>query len=152
MWRTASRVSARLGASLASFEMLFQVGIADVGLAPRSECVSDAENDEPSALGRIEDACAVGEAAGFVAKFANLAVFSVEDLDRLDGLRNFLPVGADVLHRRAADAARNAAQALDARAVRHHGVRNEAVPGFSCACVEKNAAFVIVTGTLVDAR
>ena len=140
-----------IGASLAAFEMPFQVGIFEVRLAAGRERVGDAENDEPSALGRIENAGAVGEAAGFVAKFANLAVFSIENFDRLDGLGNFLSVGADVLYRRAAHAAGDAAQALDACAVRHDGVGDEAVPGFSGAHVEKNFAFVIVTGALVDA-
>ena len=126
-----------IGRGLAAFEVPLQVGIVEVRLASGRERVGDAQNDESSALGRIEDAGAVSEAAGLAAEFAYLAVFEVEDLDRLDRLRNFLPIGADILYRRAADAARNAAQALDARAMRHDSVRDEAVPGFSRAGVEQ---------------
>ena len=75
MWRTASRVSARLGATFAAFEMPLQISILKVRLAAGRERVGDAQNDETSALSRIEDAGAVGESAGLAAELANLAVF-----------------------------------------------------------------------------
>ena len=88
----------KIGQGLAAFEVLFQVGIADVGLASGRKRKDDAENNEAAALAGIEYAGAIGEAAGFAAQLAHLAVFAIEDFDRLDGLGNFLPVGANVLH------------------------------------------------------
>src|SRR5580704_7817401 len=77
-----------IGASLAAFEMTFQVGVFEAGLASWCERVSDAKNDESSTLGRIENAGAIGEAAGLTAELADLPVVSIKDLDRLDGLRD----------------------------------------------------------------
>ena len=71
----------------------------------------------------------------------------IEYLDRLDCLGYLLPVSTHILHRSAADATRNAAQALDPCAISTDGVRNEVVPGFSGADIEQNSPFDLA-GTL----
>src|SRR5579872_1527226 len=136
---------------LASFEVPLQVGISEVRLASRRDRVHHAKNDETFALRGIENTRAICEATGLIAKFAYLTVFQVEDLNRLDRLRNFLPVSADVLYWSAAHAARNPAQALNSRAVRHDRMRHEAIPGFSSAHVEQNLTLIVVPGPLLDA-
>ena len=49
------------------------------------ESVGHAQDDEPSAFSRVEDGGTVGEAARFAAEFTQLAVFEIEDFNRLDG-------------------------------------------------------------------
>src|ERR1700693_898232 len=95
---------------LAAFEVLLEVGVGDTRFTPRGQGVGHAENDEASTLAGVEDAGAVAEAAGFRTKFADLTVFCVENLHRSNGVGYFLPVGTDVLHGRAANAARDATQ------------------------------------------
>src|SRR5579862_6231200 len=90
-----------------------QVGIREMRLAAGRKTIRYAQNDEASALAGVEDARAVGKAAGLVAQVAHLMVAKIEDLDRIDGFGNFLSVSADVLHRRAANGAGDAAQAFD---------------------------------------
>src|SRR5579863_1170820 len=63
--------------SLPALEMAFQIGVADARLASGSECIGHAEKDEASALGGIEDARAVAEAAGFGAELPHLGIFQV---------------------------------------------------------------------------
>jgi hypothetical protein len=138
----------------APFEVPLEVGIGDTRAAPGRERVSYAEDDESSALGSVEDAGPVAKPAGLRAEFAYLGLFfaQVEDLHRCDGLGYFLPIGADILHGRAAHTARNAAQAFDPRTASHHRVGDKLVPGFAGAYVEKNFAILIVPAVLVDAR
>src|ERR1700688_1553568 len=145
---------ARLGKirrGFAAFEVALEVGISDPGLAFRCEGIGDAENDEPSALGGVEDASSVGKSASFIAEFADLTVFQVENLHRRNGLGYFLAIGADVLYRRPAHAARNTAETFDAGAASHDGARDEFVPGFPGSHIEKNFALLILAGLLVDA-
>ena len=90
--------------------------------------VGDAQDDETPAFGGIEDAGAIRKCAGFAAEFAHLPVLEVEYFDGLDRLRDFLSVGAHVLHRCAADTAWNAAQALDPGAPGSDRMGDEAIP------------------------
>src|ERR1700688_4469713 len=136
---------------VAVFKLALDVGISDTRMPSGRESVGDAKNDKPAALAGVEDTGAVAKAASFVAEFADLTIVQVENLYRRDGLRYFLPIRPHVLHRSAAHAARNAAEALDAGAVRHHGARHEFIPRLSGADIEKNFAVFIMCGTLVDA-
>src|SRR5580700_995052 len=61
--------------SFAALEVALEVGISDARAASGGERVSDAENDEASALGGVEDAGAVAELASFGTEFAHLTVF-----------------------------------------------------------------------------
>src|ERR1700693_846429 len=119
-------------------------------IATGRECVGDAENDEPSAFGRIENAGAIGEAAGLAAQFADLAVVIVEHFDGFDRLGDFLAVGAYILYGRPPDAARDSAHALNPRTLRHDGLGDEEVPGFAGANVEHGFA-VDLAGAAIDA-
>src|SRR5579862_6229870 len=130
--------------------MLLQIGICEVWGAAGCERIGDAEDDEASALSRVEDAGAVGESAGFGAEFADLGVVKVEDFDGLDRVGDFLPIRADVLHRRAANAAGNAAQAFDAGASGSDCLGDNPVPGFAGAGIEQDFSFVLA-GALFDA-
>ena len=133
-----------IGRGFTAFEVALEIGVTDARRATGCQGVGDAENDEPSALGSVEDAGPVGKSASFVAEFADLTVFQVENLHFRNGFGYFLAIGADVLYRRAAHAARNAAEALNPCAPGHHGVRYEPVPGFAGASVEKNFSVLIV--------
>ena len=121
----------------ASRKMLFQVGILNFRLAARDQFVGDANNNEASALGGVEDAGAIAEAAGFVAEFVELSVFKIERENGIDGFRDFLPVGPDVLHRRSAHAAGNSAQTFDPRAIAGDGTGDEFVPLFAGSDFER---------------
>ena len=52
--------------------------------------------------------------------------------------RNLLPICANVLHGRPANAARNAAQALDSRAILHDRLRDKVIPVDACAHAEQH--------------
>lgn len=60
-----------------------------------------------------------------------------------------MSVGSDVLHRRAAHAARDTAEALDAGIARQDHATDEAVPALAGSDLEEIAA-VVVTGLLLD--
>src|SRR3974390_1926578 len=141
----------KIWARLAAFEMAHQVGIAEVRLAAGREHIANAKDDVSAALGCIEDARPVAETALFAAQLTHLRVFLIEDLDRFDGLGDFLSVGAAVMPRRAAYAPRDSAQAFHARALCDHGMRDEAVPGFSCADIEPNLICIVASWLLLNA-
>lgn len=134
----------------AALEVTLEVGVGEARAALGSKRVGGAENDETPALAGVEYAGAVAELAGFSTEFAHLIILQVENLNRSDRVGDFLSVGADVLHRRATHAARNAAEALDAGAVCAHGVRDKLVPRFAGADLEKNFAGFIVVVASVD--
>jgi hypothetical protein len=56
----------------------------------------------------------------------------------LNALRNFLSVSADILHRSASNAPRNAAQAFNASAIVGDNECYEFIPVFASACFEHN--------------
>src|SRR5262249_39080594 len=78
----------------------------------------------------------IAETAGLVTEVPHLAIFKIQDLNRFDGLGNFLTVGADILYGCRAHASGNSAEALDTRAIGGDGAGYELVPVFSCADVE----------------
>src|SRR5262249_33505142 len=98
--------------------------------------ISDAQNNVTALLGGVEDAGAITEAAGFVAKLTHLSVFQIERKNRFDGFRNFLAVRSDILYRRAADASGDAAQAFDSGAIARDRLRNKAIPLLACTHLE----------------
>lgn len=108
-----------------------------------------AQDNEPSALARIEDARPVRKSASFVAKLANLLLLEIKYLHRLDRLRNFLPVSADILHGRSADAAGNPAETLHSRAVGRDRLRDKLIPQFARPDVENRLA-ISITEILID--
>src|SRR6202035_565534 len=102
------------------------------------------QDNEPTALGRIKNTGTVGESRGFDAQFAHLAISQIEHFDRLNGLRHLLSVCAHILHGCSTYAAGDAAQALHARAPRHNGVGDEAVPRLAGADLKPSFAFDVV--------
>src|ERR1700722_12861198 len=137
--------------ALPSFEMTLQIGITDAGVASGRKREHNSQNDEAATLGGVEYAAAVGEAAGFMAQFAYLALFQVQHQARFDCFGNFLPVVSDVLHRSSTYASGNAAQTLDSRASGPHRVRDKPVPGFARTGVEENFAVVVGLAAAVNA-
>src|ERR1700674_845934 len=109
-------------------EVLLQVGVLNARGSPGGQRVSDAKNDEVSSLGGVEDAGAIAEPTSLTAQFAHLAILEVERLHRLDCLCDLLSVGAHLLHWSTTNAARNAAEALDASAIAGHGTSHKFVP------------------------
>ncbi len=83
------------------------------------------------------------ESAGFGAEFAELSVVEIEHEHGVDGFRDFLTVGSDILYRGSAHAAGNAAEALDSGTISGHGAGHESVPLFAGADVEQRLAIVI---------
>src|SRR5690349_10011636 len=119
------------GCTRAAGKVFFQVGVLEPRLARGSERKSDAQDDVAAAL-----AGAVGEAAGRIAKLAPMAILQVNGLHAFDDLRDFLAIGAHILHRRPAHAAGNAAEALDAGAVAGYGASHKPVPLLAGSDVE----------------
>ncbi len=85
-------------------------------------------HDEPPGVFALEPAHAVTELTLGVGERDERLRASIEGGDVVDGVAHLLPVGAHVLNRRAADAARNARQALDARQPAAHGSGDHTVP------------------------
>src|SRR6267378_481465 len=75
-------------------EMLLQIRILQAGTPAWRQPVGDARDDVSSALGRVEDAGAVSEAASLCRESDSLALLQVERADGFDCLRNFLSVSA----------------------------------------------------------
>src|SRR6185437_8655755 len=113
---------------------------------------SDAQNDVTPALAGVEDAGAVGEAAGRIAKLVQMAILQVNGLHAFDGPRNFLAVGAHILHRRPAHAAGNAAEALDAGAVAGYGASHKPVPLLAGSDVENEFVAFLALFQTADAN
>src|SRR6185437_4587756 len=108
-------------------------------------------DDVPALFRRIENASPIRKAAFGVAHLPNV---SGRDLDRPhigDRLRNFLSVGADVLHRSAAHSAGDAAHALDACAILLDGEGHELVPIFAGPGVEQPFAIALSSADSGDA-
>ena len=126
--RTACRTSARgaLGSDVDT-ESRGQLGIADragrrCGFEPERHTQHDV------LVVALEPAVPVGEPAVLRSHADDLAGGPLEHAHRGDGLRDLLPVGADVLDRGGADQAGDAGQGLDAGQPVRDRARDERVP------------------------
>ena len=131
-------------------EVLLQVCVFQVRLAIMEQAEADAQDDIATLFCGVEDAGPIGETAFGVLQRDDRVRLRVVSRDLFDRFRNLLPLGADVLHRRAADRSRNAAQIFNAGAVVGNGGGDEAVPFFARADVELDVVLPIVA--VVDAR
>jgi hypothetical protein len=116
---------------LPSRKMFFQVGVLDARCALGRQPIVHPYNHVPSALSGVENARAVTESAGLGAQVMELSISHIEGEYRIHTLGDLLPVGPHILHRRAAHAAGNAAEALDPGTIARHRPRHESVPWFS---------------------
>jgi len=123
---TASRVSASDG------------GVLQTWSATPLQPVIHPQDDVPSAFCAVKDAGAIAEPARRLGQHHNAVFFQVERAHRLDRVGDLLPIGANVLHRRAPDAARNTAQALDSGAILHDRLGDEVIPVDACAHAEEH--------------
>src|SRR5208337_473120 len=96
-------------------EELLQVGIANARLGALTQCERYLEDDVPIAFRSVEDAGAIGETAIRVRQRPAFHRAQIERPYFPNGLSNFLAIGADVLHRRAANRAGNSAKTFQAR-------------------------------------
>jgi hypothetical protein len=113
-----------------------QVGVFDLGWGAALERIGHLQHDEPIAMGSIENAGAIGEAAVSVAKDADLSAHTFEGGYDDDGVGHLLPIRSDILYRSSAHRSGDAAQALYARAIRGYGGCDETVPSFSSPDLE----------------
>ena len=117
----------RAGAGFA-FKEAQEVGVLEVRFVVDGEGEVHARDEEAAALGGVEDAGAVGEAALGRGEEAEGKGFEVEGVDERDGLRDLLAVGADVLDGGGADGAGDAGETLDAGKAGVDGLADEVVP------------------------
>src|SRR5262245_12616873 len=94
----------------------------------RPQRVSDRRHDVSAASLGVEDAGAVAEPALLVAQFGEPSGETVKYANGSDRLAHLLPVSADVLNGRAADAAWNPTQTFDARQIALDAPADKLVP------------------------
>src|SRR5207245_8682331 len=97
----------------------------------RPEPVADRENDIASRLLAPEQAVAIAEAALAVREGHDAPGGGVQGAHEDHGLADLLTIGPDVLHRRRADQARDAAQALEAGPAALDAQSHQIVPGLA---------------------
>src|SRR4051794_16181915 len=117
-----------------------ELGVADRGRAVRAREDEGDREDDPAAGRALEDAGAVGEAAGGGVERLDRVALTVEHADGPDRLGDVLAVGADVLDRGRADRARDARQALDPGEAAGDTPRDQRVPGPAGPDLERDAA------------
>ncbi len=105
------------------------------------ETEGDGGDDVAVAVGGVEDAAAVGEAALVAGEIDEGVCFQIEGADAGDGVCYLLAVGPYVLDGRATDGARDAGEAFDAADSLLADLEDEGVPvGASGDGVVKKAA------------
>jgi hypothetical protein len=109
--------------------VLEEVGVGEIWLRSAVETEGDLGDDVAVAVGGVEEAGAVGEAALFLRQGEERKGFEVEGADFGDGGGDLLAVGSDVLDGRAADEAGDSGEAFDAGDAEHAGGADEVVPG-----------------------
>ena len=117
-------------------EVAGEVGVGEVGGSSRAEAEDDLGDDVAVALGGVEDAVAIAEAAGRARQCDEGEGFKIEGAHGVDGLGDLLAVGADVLDGGAADGAGDAGEALDAADALLADVVDEVVPVHASGDVE----------------
>jgi hypothetical protein len=130
-------------------ELLLQVCIGETRFTIVHERVGNAQNHVAPASAGVKNAAPVTKPA---IGFFELLFFAALDVERdhaVDCLGNLLSIRADVLHGRAAHAARNSAQALDAGAMMLYRGRDERIPILAGAYIEVGCA---VTMAVVDSQ
>ena len=145
--RTASRTSAS-GARCTQLdaEGPGQLCVRDRGpQRADGELERDVQDDVPSGIG-LEPGGAVAEPAVGVGEGADALERAVPDPDRGDGLRDLLPVGADVLDRRRADPSGDAGERLDADPPALDREGDEVVPALARRDPDEDAAAGRVVG------
>lgn len=109
-------------------EAFGKIGVGEVGRGVGGKAEDDGGDDVAAAGVGVEEAGAVGKAAGFVGELGEGAGVEVEGADGVDGLGDLLPVGSDVLDGRGTSEAGDAGEALHAGEVEGARVENEGVP------------------------
>jgi len=109
-------------------EVTLQIGVCEIRFGRAVEAEGDGGDDVTIAVGSVEDAPAVGEAALFVGKVDEVVGLKVEGADVGDGVCYFLAVGSDVLDGRTTDGARDASETFDAADSLLADLQDEAVP------------------------
>src|SRR5436853_4587796 len=109
-------------------EVFDEIPIRDGGRAAVLQPERNLADDESLLVFLLEAALAICKSAFRLRQPHGLLLQAVHRVDPLDDGSDLLPVRADVLHRRAADAAWNSGQTFDAGEVPADRERDEAVP------------------------
>jgi len=112
----------------AAGEVALQVGVGELWSCGEVEAKGDLGDDVAVAMGRVEDAAAVGEPALLMREGDEGVGRQVEGADLGDGVGDLLAVGSDVLDWGAPDRAWDAGEALDAGDSLLADAEDEAVP------------------------
>ena len=105
-----------------------QIRVLQRGAPRMFQPIVDARHDIASAIRCIETAVPIGEAALGGAELNKLVLVQIEGPHTIDRRGHFLPIGAHILHRRSADRAGNAREALQAGAVIVDGSLHKLIP------------------------
>ena len=111
-------------------KILLQVGVGEARCAVFLQSVVDAGDDVASALGGVENAAAIREAAVRRREFPDFETAEVDGANGDDGFGNFLSVSANVLDGRSADGAGDSGKTFDAGIVLGDSVANKGIPVF----------------------
>lgn len=91
-----------------------EISVGEVGFGVGQETKIDRRDDISTASSGVEQAAAITEPAVLIREFDKVAGLEVQGANRLDCLRNLLPIGADVLNGCPPGKTRNTREALHA--------------------------------------
>ena len=109
-------------------EVLLHVAVGEVRRLVQLQLVLDMRDGVAAFVRGVEDAAPVGETAVGRGEMHHFFRLQIERAHADDGSRDLLPIGADVLHGRATDAAGDAGETFDAGAVPLHRKAYHRVP------------------------
>ena len=89
-------------------KIALKLRIPDHRLAINGQSINHSSDDEPAAISHFESAGPVAKFAVTCAQINQLFSCKIQRFDRLETLACLLPIRADILNRRSADAARYA--------------------------------------------
>src|SRR5579862_220904 len=133
--------------------MFLQIGVRQRWSPASLQAIVHPENDVASAFGGVEDARAITKSASRSWQDDDAGGLRIESANRFDRVGNLLAVGSHVLHRSSPDAAGNAAETFDPRAVLHNRLRDEIVPiDASAHAKEDRVALVFILVIRIQSR
>lgn len=109
-----------------------KISIGEVRLGSAVESEGHLGDDIATAMGRVEDATAIGEAAGSLGEIEEGKRLKVKRPNRVNGACNLLPIGSNVLNRATADGAGDASQAFDSANSLLADLEDKSVPVAAC--------------------
>ena len=127
------------GGSRTAGEAAEQVRVGDPRLSRGPQAVGDGQDDMAVAASCVEYAGSVGKAAFLIRHHDYPPGLAIHCTHGDNHLAHLLAVSADILHRRAAHRARNAAQALEPGQILFNAAADKRIPLFACAGCDESA-------------